>query len=154
MQHCKLVNSWIRGFKFWCQEQVIFEELFSSRIFEFCIYKQSALNSDWLFWKKTINTRGMYLLNIRKFAKVCRAQLIGRIFSPSQKLKKLSHPLTVFWVRFGYTCPPRKILGGVYGASKEHVFHKGPPFRFMSISFILRGTLMKNMFFRSSINTP
>ena len=33
----------------------------------------------------------------------------------------------MFWVRFGYTCPPCKILGGVYGASKEHVFHKGPP---------------------------
>ena len=68
-------------------------------------------------------------------------KLIGRLFSPSQKLKKLSHPFRLcFELGLGiHTCPPCKILWGVYGASKEHVFHKGPPFRFMSISFIVRG---------------
>ena len=44
----------------------------------------------------------------------------------------------MFLVRFRYTCPPRKILGCVYEASKEHVFHKCPPFRFILISFIQR----------------
>ena len=33
----------------------------------------------------------------------------------------------LFCVRYGYTCPLSKILGGVYEPSKEPVFHKGPP---------------------------
>ena len=43
-------------------------------------------------------------------------QLIGRLFSPSQKVKKKTIPPipTMFWVRFGDTCPPCKILEGVY----------------------------------------
>ena len=58
---------------------------------------------------------------------VITSQLIGRLFSPSQKAKKTNPSIpTVFSVRFGYTSPPRKILGCVYEASKEHVFHKGP----------------------------
>ena len=36
-------------------------------------------------------------------------------------------------------CPPHKILGGAYESSREHVFHKGSPFKFISISFIQRG---------------
>ena len=37
------------------------------------------------------------------------------------------------------SCPPLKILGGVYESSWEHVFHKGPPLKFISVSFIQRG---------------
>ena len=51
------------------------------------------------------------------------------LFSPSDKWKKLSHPIllhllfgTVFC---GYVCPPCKIPGGVSGAFKRTHFHMG-----------------------------
>ena len=44
-----------------------------------------------------------------------------------------------FSIWYGYLCSPHKILGCIYESSREHVFHKGSPFRFISISFIQRG---------------
>ena len=45
---------------------------------------------------------------------------------PSDKWKTISAIFIAFSIWYGYLCPPRKILGGVYESSKEPVFHKGP----------------------------
>ena len=56
-------------------------------------------------------------------------QLLGRLFSPSDKCKKLSHHFFIaFFNWYGFLWPPRKISGCVSLAPRKHFFHKGPPF--------------------------
>ena len=68
------------------------------------------------------------------------SQLPGTVFNPTNIWKK-TIPTTFipFSIWYGYLCSPHKILGCIYESSREHVFHKGSPFRFISISFIQRG---------------
>ena len=57
-----------------------------------------------------------------------RAQLTGRLFSPSDIWKKLSQPLLLHFPFGMGTYVHHTILVGVYESSKGQVFLKGPRF--------------------------
>ena len=82
-------------------------------------------------------------------------QLIGKLFSPSQKVKKLSHPFRLcFELGLGVHVHHAKYQGVFMGLKKNMFFIRAPLLDLDRFPLFKGGTLMKNMFFLSSINTP
>ena len=71
------------------------------------------------------------------------SQFPGRLFSPSDIQKTVPLVFIAFSSWYGFLWLPRKISGCVSLASRKQFFQKGPPFEFIYIFFILRGTLIK-----------
>ena len=64
------------------------------------------------------------------------AQVPGKLFSPSDISKKLSHQFLLhFWIDMGSYDQHSKCQG-VYGASIKQFFHKGPHLNSFKIFFI------------------
>ena len=75
--------------------------------------------------------------------KLCLSQLPGRLFSPSNISKKLSHHFLLHFPRYEFLWPPRKISGYVSLALRKHSSHKGPPLNKEILNEFKRGTHMK-----------
>ena len=138
-------------------QQCIFTYLIYLCYYKYTLNKRNRLfinqikGVDGWFWifcvqSQTSATR-KYCKNKAQIGSVRHSSLVE--FSPSDIWRKtIPTTFIAFSIWYGYLCPPHKILGGLYESSREHVF------KFISISFIQRGTLMKNRFFGRFKKTP
>ena len=153
MQHFKLVNSWIRGFVFWCHEQVIcwigYEVLARQGSVEILIYSSHQNTCFWVFlfpqidWGKcqnVINALFSQKSFAKKFSKIQGQIILWRSFVKFKSRVRRSFFLLTFF-SYSYSAFGLSLL--IYSVlSKNEMIHSVPKSKIQNLNLSITFHLM------------